>query len=261
MTLEISRRQDLVLSPEKIKLLKDTVCKGASDAELEMFLHICKHTGLDPFMKQIYSIPRGGQRTTQTSIDGFRLIAERTGKYAPGKESIFTYDDKGQLESATSWVRKMTNDGTWHDVGATVYMCEFRGSTPFWTKMPRVMLSKVAEAVALRKAFPVDLSGIYTADEMDQAEIVQLEPTVDIDALEIALLAKVDQNKIYTFTNFLKVAREHFKKTKKNKWPEDWIAILERYDADLVKFDSDVETWNDKQLAKRALERKEEVIS
>ena len=158
-------------SEEKIKLLKDTVCKGASDNELQLFLHVCIRTGLDPFMKQIYSIPRGGQRTIQTSIDGLRLIAERTNRYSPGKESSYTYDSSGVLLSATSFIKKMTPDGTWHDVSATALYSEYNpGSNTFWKKMPHVMLAKCAEASALRRAFPAEMSGLYSDDEMLQAK-------------------------------------------------------------------------------------------
>lgn len=167
-------------SEDKIKLLKDTVCKGASDSEFQLFLHVCVKTGLDPFMKQIYSIPRGSQRTIQTSIDGLRLIAERTCKYAPGKESTYAYDSNGHLFSATSFIKKMTNDGTWHEVSSTALFCEYNpGTNTFWKKMPHVMLAKCAEASALRKAFPAEMSGVYSDDEMCQIkkeEVVEVDP-------------------------------------------------------------------------------------
>lgn len=165
---------------DKLHLLKNTVCKGASNDELELFLHICNRTGLDPFMKQIYSIPRGNQRTIQTSIDGLRVIANRTGQYSPGAESTFVYGEKKELISATSYVRKMTQDGTWHNVSCSAMYSEYKPSNDtFWKKMPHVMLAKCAEAAALRKAFPAEMSGIYIKEEMDQAdaEILPSEKT------------------------------------------------------------------------------------
>lgn len=166
----------------KIELLKQTVCKKATDAELNLFLHVCKHTGLDPFMKQIYSIARGGQRTIQTSIDGLRLIADRTKKYAPGKESIYSYDKDGKLLSATSYIKKLTEDGQWHEVSATCFFSEYNpGNNQMWKKMPHVMLAKCAEACALRKAFPAEMSGLYSDDEMKQAKDSDI---VDVDVVD-----------------------------------------------------------------------------
>lgn len=166
-------------SNEKIDLLKNTVCRGASNDEFQLFLHVCKKTGLDPFMKQIYSIPRGGQRTIQTSIDGLRLIAERTNRYSPGKECSFVYGEKGEMISATSHIKKMTADGTWHEVSATAYFDEYnQPNSTFWKKMKHVMLAKCAEAIALRKAFPAEMSGVYSDDEMSQtveAKVVEIK--------------------------------------------------------------------------------------
>lgn len=159
---------------EKIELLKRTVCKGASNDELELFMHICNRTGLDPFAKQIYAVKRKETMTIQTGIDGYRLIAERTGRYAPGREPSFVYDKEGRLISATSFIKKQTKDGSWHEVAATAfyreYVQEFNGRpTKFWEKMGHTMTAKCAEALALRKAFPDVYSGIYTTEEMQQA--------------------------------------------------------------------------------------------
>lgn len=141
-------------SREQVDLLKTTICKGASDDQMTVFLHICKHTGLDPFAKQIYLVPRWDNKekkeiwTPQTSIDGQRLVAERTGRYCPGKESTFTYDKNGQLLSATAYVKKQTADGTWHEVSATAYWSEYVQKTKdgqpthMWKDKPHIMLSK-----------------------------------------------------------------------------------------------------------------------
>lgn len=154
----------------KKDLIKKLFCKGSTDDELQLFIHACKRSGLDPFMKQIYAIKRGPTMTIQTGIDGFRLLADRSGKYSPGRESTYSYDDKGKLISATSYVKKLTQDGTWHDVMATAYLDEYGANQGLWQKMPRTMLAKCAEALALRKAFPAELSGLYTSDEMHQAD-------------------------------------------------------------------------------------------
>lgn len=165
-------------SREQVDLLKTTICKGASDDQMTVFLHICKHTGLDPFAKQIYLVPRWDNKekkeiwTPQTSIDGQRLVAERTGRYCPGKESTFTYDKNGQLLSATAYVKKQTVDGTWHEVSATAYWSEYVQKTKdgqptsMWRDKPHIMLSKCAESLCLRKCFPNELSGVYTSEEM-----------------------------------------------------------------------------------------------
>src|SRR5665213_280391 len=84
---------------KKIALWKRTYMKGASDDEFALFANVCKRTGLSPEMKQIYAVARedkksgGSTYSFQTSIDGFRLIAERTGRYAPGKQAEYEYDD------------------------------------------------------------------------------------------------------------------------------------------------------------------------
>lgn len=232
-------------SSEKIQLLKNTVCKGANDAELQLFLHVCVRTGLDPFMKQIYSIPRGGQRTIQTSIDGLRLIAERTCKYAPGKEPVYVYDSNGRLFSATAFVKKMTADGTWHDVSSTAFNAEFNPGTQFWNKMPHVMLAKVAEASALRKAFPAEMSGIYSDDEMEQAK--KPEEKIDQKVIELDMKEKEEAFKKFVehipedqdlLVTFLMKCSAHW-----NKTAEETMEVYR----DGEKFSSDFEKWKAKQ--------------
>lgn len=172
----------LEITPEKMQLLKDTICKGATSDEFQLFIHVCKKTGLDPFMRQVYPVKRWDSAlkreamTIQVGIDGYRLIADRTGRYAPGRETTYTYDKDGNLHSATAYVKKQTNDGTWHEISATAFYSEYVGTTKdgspttMWRTKKHIMLGKCAEANALRKAYPAELSGVYTSEEMSQAD-------------------------------------------------------------------------------------------
>jgi len=180
-------------SRAQIDLIKRQVARGCSDDELQLFLYQCARTGLDPLSRQIYALERREKvgdewvkrMSIQTGIDGLRLIAERTGRYAPGAETTFEYAPKGgALRKATAYVKKLTHDGTWHTVSASAFWEEYVATTRdgaptrIWKEKPHVMLGKCAESLALRKAFPAEMSGLYTAEEMDKANIpaVEYEP-------------------------------------------------------------------------------------
>ncbi len=203
-----------VFDDKKLELMKSTICKGASDDEFELFLHACQRTGLDPFMKQIYAVFRWDDKAKknvmqiQTAIDGYRLIAERTGKYSPGREPTFTYNDKGCIISSTAYVKKQTADGTWHEVAATAFYHEYCQKTKqgeitrFWRNMAHTMTAKCAESLALRKAFPADLSGLYTKEEMMQADLLdaeedKIEPTKISEPLSVAALPEPKKKELH----------------------------------------------------------------
>lgn len=168
---------------EQVQLIKDQVCVGGTDNELKLFLYQAKRMGLDPLARQIYAIKRGPKMSIQVSIDGFRLIADRSGKYAPGRAA--TFEEKGnQIVSATAYVNKLVS-GTWHEVSAVAYWSEYAQQSPMWQKMPRTMLAKCAESLALRKAFPAELSGVYSDSEMEQADAPQAEPPQVVTPSEV----------------------------------------------------------------------------
>lgn len=190
--VQLKEKDLMTFDEKKMHIIRQTFCKGASDEEFAVFIEVCKAKKLNPLDNQIYFIKRGDRPTYQTSIDGLRLIADRTKKYSPGREPTFQYNDKGGLLSATSYVKKMSDDGTWHEVGATAFWDEYNAGMNLWKKMPHIMLAKCAEALALRRAFPVDMSGLYSKEEMEQAsceiESETIEETISPDQEDVILM-------------------------------------------------------------------------
>jgi len=160
------------------KFVLDNFCGGAPLPDAMAFIETAMRRKLSPEAKQIYLINRRVKNkdtgkyedrwTPQTGIDGFRIIAERTGRYAGSDEPVFEWATSTTLERATVTVYKMVQSQRCA-FSATAYWEEYNPGQGLWGKMPRTMLAKCAEALALRKAFPEDLSGLYTDAEMDQS--------------------------------------------------------------------------------------------
>jgi phage recombination protein Bet len=178
-----------------MKVLQEQLAPKCSPSELQYFIEVCKITGLSPFTREIYAISRNNwnpetgrsepKMTIQVSIDGLRKRAANTGLYDG---------------STTYWCGE---DGRWVEVwlkptlpAAAKTVVYRKGSQPFvavarfdsykqeysnkktgkmelsgqWAKMPDLMIGKVSEALALRKAFPEQTAGLYASEEMDQAD-------------------------------------------------------------------------------------------
>lgn len=176
------------LDDEKRELLARTICAGATRNEMDLFFSVCERTGLDPFARQIYAVKRWDSRsrqevmTTQVSIDGFRLVAQRSGEYAGQTPVAYCGEDGVWVDV---WLRDeppaaarvgVYRKGFVEAVTAVALFREYAqrnkegGLTAMWGRMPTVMIAKCAEALALRKCFPAELSGLYTPEEMSQAE-------------------------------------------------------------------------------------------
>jgi phage recombination protein Bet len=213
MTTALSAKlpSDLVgsFSEAQVDLIKSVIAVGATDDELKLFLYTAKRTGLDPLTKQIHfvkrevnkKLPNGawvkeGQMTVQTGIDGYRAIAERTGNLAGISDAVYDSEDGEYPKKATVTVYKMLSSGQRVEYTSSARWSEYaqtytrNGETvvgPMWKKMPYLMLAKCAEALALRKAFPNDLSGLYTTEEMQQADnnVVAQKARQDVPTVQV----------------------------------------------------------------------------
>lgn len=178
----------------KKDLLRDMLCKGASDNELTLFIDICNKTNLDPFSKQCWAVKRWDKSlgrevmSFQTGVDGFRVIANRSSKYG-GQVGPYWCGDDGKwvdvwlkntppVAAKVGIIRSDFKEPLWAVAKFSSYAAKTKEGrlTQFWEKMPDLMIAKVAECLALRKTFPQDLSGIYSQEEMEQSEIKDVTP-------------------------------------------------------------------------------------
>ena len=205
MESHIKTTESNIITIEDLKPLRDMIAKGATDAELQYFATYTNRVGLDPIQKQIHFVKRqtknGPALTFQTGIDGFRLIAERSGVYAGSDDYLFNSglsefqmreDKKAQPITATVTVYKVVQ-GLRCPFTATVAWSEYYPGDAqgfMWKKMPFNQLGKCAEAKALRKAFP-NLAGLYTDDEMAQADkAVEIKEVEDTEETSYEVMPK-----------------------------------------------------------------------
>ena len=190
------------LTREKIDLIKNLYCKKANDTELKLFLDVCESRKLDPVLKQIHAVFRWSKKdnaysmSIQVGIDGFRLMASRTGEYAGSDAIEFEWsDDNGFPVKATATVYRMVQGQKCAFTGEAYWDEYYPGDGPegfFWKKMPKGQLAKCAETIALRKGFPGETSGLYEPAEMNQAGFTTPETDVPRETKEMATTEEKD---------------------------------------------------------------------
>lgn len=180
------------LTPEQKNLIKSKISKDASDEEIAFFLELCKQTGLNPFANQIWLVPfydkeaKRNKYAPIVSIDGLRSLAQNTGEYdgqcAPiwvdenGNEFKIWTSTKNPFACKISVYKKGVKNPTVGIAYFNMYAKELKDRDTgksyyggFWATPQKAahMISKCAEALALRKAFPQKLSYLFIREEME----------------------------------------------------------------------------------------------
>lgn len=207
----------------QLGLIKRTVAADCNDLEFDLYMEVARRVGLDPFRKQIYAVVYNKKDADKrkmaiiTGIDGFRAVAARNRDYRPDdEEPVIVYDEAAKdpetnplgIVKATVKAYKLSPDNQWHAVVGTAHWDEFAplkdewawndekgkrlptgrvtlDATSNWKKMARVMIVKVAEAQALRRGWPEDLSGVYAPEEMER-QMIDITPSAEIEQHEQA---------------------------------------------------------------------------
>jgi phage recombination protein Bet len=185
------------LTQEQEQLIRRTITRNLSDDEHALFIEAAQRSGLDPFARHIYPLRKKDGLVIEATIDGLRLSAERTGKYA------------GQL--GPEWCGP---DGVWRDIWICeeppvaarvgILRCDFKEPVwgkavfneffqegEFWRGMPVLMIAKCAEALAFRKAFPREFAGLYTPEEMSRSAAGERSHLAQGDRLDSGTVAPV----------------------------------------------------------------------
>jgi len=172
----------LEFSAEQKQMIRDSYANGATNEEFSVLMEIARTRNLNPLLKQVYFVKRWDKSkgrevwSAQVSIDGLRAIAQRTGQYDGQDQPEFEYADngKGKLKSCKikvyrkDWSRPAVGFVMWDEAAQTNKSGEL---TDFWRRMPHRMIEKVAESIALRKAFSEETGGISVEGvEADDSE-------------------------------------------------------------------------------------------
>jgi phage recombination protein Bet len=166
------------LSREQIDLVKRTIANGASNDELQMFLHLADKYSLDPFAKEIHFSKMGGRPSFIVARDGYLKIAMLDPGYNGLQSMVVRKGDHFEIDAEGNRViHKFGTDrgeilGAWAvarhkqrpPVICFVEFSEYKQASPIWTKYPSAMIQKVAEVFVLRRQFTI--SGLVSQEEI-----------------------------------------------------------------------------------------------
>lgn len=176
--VEVPQKNTLTYNKEQVDLIKNTVAKGATEDELNMFLYLSKQYGLDPFKREIWFTKYGNQTNIMTSRDGYLKYAQQHTEFEGLISFVVHEGDAFEIDAAEYKISHKFGAKRGKIVGAWA-RCDRKGKRPFisyvefteynqnnniWKKYPSAMIQKVAEVFVLKRAFGIN--GLVTKEEM-----------------------------------------------------------------------------------------------
>jgi phage recombination protein Bet len=196
MTTALAKHGDApVWNEEQVALVKRTVAKDATNDELKMFMHLSGKYNLDPFAKEIWFLKMGGTPTITTSRDGYLKIAnehpafdglasdvvyakDSFSKTPEGVNHTYGVGDRGAILGAYALIFRKDRK---FPIYVFAPMKDYQKPSNIWKTYPHAMILKVAEAMALKRAF--SLSGLVTVEELGTPDTKE---TVDAQFTHVA---------------------------------------------------------------------------
>jgi len=174
--MRVAETQQFVWDAQMIETVKQTVCKGATDAQLKMFIEVCKATGLNPFLKEIWFVPNVG---VMAGRDGYLRIANDHPQF-DGMSTVVERDDQGIPIKATCSVWRKDRA---HPITCEAFYNEYKKNSQVWQTYKSAMISKVAEVLALKRSFSIN--GIVTEEEIGEQKLQAQDAQHDVAARKI----------------------------------------------------------------------------
>lgn len=171
-------QQGLIFSEDQINLIRNTLAKGATEDELQIFLYLAQQYKLDPFKREIWFTKYGSQTNIMTSRDGYLKYAQTHPEFEGLISFVVHEGDNFEVNASEYKITHKFGTKRGKIIGAWS-RCDRRGKRPFisyvsfeeynqnnmiWRKYPSAMIQKVAEVFVLKRAFGIN--GLVTREEI-----------------------------------------------------------------------------------------------
>ncbi|MBU5424976.1 phage recombination protein Bet [Tissierella pigra] len=200
--------QSFGYNQEQVNLIKNTVAKGATNDELQMFMYLANQYSLDPFKKEIWFMKYSGQTNIMTSRDGYLKYAQLNEDFEGLMSFVVKEGDVFEIDASEYKVTHKFGANRGQILGAWA-RCDRKGKKPFiayvefaeynknsniWKSYPSAMIQKVAEVFVLKRAFGIN--GLVTREEID-AEEQGVEITEEVAEGKPQTISKPQQKRIF----------------------------------------------------------------